>query len=110
MPAPVRDLLRQTSHTEQQIGEPPSTELAMRRRAQDDLPRLQAALRSLGYYEAVVETDLVPPAEPAAGGKPGPYTVRFQVAPGPLYTFADLRLELTDNPAGFVPPPWPTSA
>ena len=82
LPAAVRDLLRQISRTEQQVREPPSTELAIRRRAQEDVPRLESALRSLGYYEGVVETDLVPPAPAAGGGKPGPYLVRFQVDAG----------------------------
>jgi translocation and assembly module TamA len=61
-------------------------------------------LRSLGYYDGVVETDLVPPAPAAGGGKPGPYLVRFLVTPGPLYSLAELRLELSDNPNGFVAP------
>jgi translocation and assembly module TamA len=68
------------------------------------VPHLESALRSLGYYEGVVETDLVPPAPAAGGGRPGPYLVRFQVTPGPLYSLAELRLELSDNPDGFVAP------
>ncbi len=45
----VRKLLLQASRAQQLVREPPSTELAILRRAQDDVPRLEAALRSLGY-------------------------------------------------------------
>ncbi len=51
-----------------------------------------------------MEAELEPPAQAAAGQKPGPYLVRFKVTPGPLYTFADLGIELTGKQDAFAPP------
>jgi translocation and assembly module TamA len=110
----LRPLLLGASRAAAQASEPPSSELAVRRRALDDVPRLEAALRSAGHYEGTVAAELRP-APPGGGGLPGPAAalvgpapaviVAFAVAPGPLYRLDRLSTELEGEPGGFAPPP-----
>ncbi|MCS6780775.1 MAG: autotransporter assembly complex protein TamA [Geminicoccaceae bacterium] len=111
--------LEAASTAVQQQERPPADELQLARRAERDLPRLEAALRGLGYYRSRAEVRVEPvarPAEPArrpgfdeppAGAPPpsGPAArVVFLVEPGPRYRLDERRIEI-DGPAhGFVPP------
>ena len=104
LPPDLKGLLPQVSQAEQLVKQPPTSELVVRRRALDDVPRLQAALRSQGYYDGQVSAD-IEDAAPSTDGKPQPVTVRFRVEPGPLYRFAERRVELTGDVGGFDAPP-----
>ena len=104
LPPDLKGLLPQVSQAQQLVKQPPTSELVVRRRALDDVPRLQAALRSQGYYDGQVSAD-IEDAAPSTDGKPQPVTVRFRVEPGPLYRFAERRVELTGDVGGFDAPP-----
>jgi translocation and assembly module TamA len=104
LPPDLKGLLPQVSQAEQLAKQPPSSELVVRRRALDDVPRLQAALRSQGYYDGQVGVDLEPAAQTGAG-QPQAITVRFRVESGPLYRFGERHIELTGDSGGLDAPP-----
>jgi translocation and assembly module TamA len=68
------------------------------RRARQDTDLLQQVLRVYGYYDAEVFQSTTGYAAPAEGSGPGPAInlkkvgVRFDVRPGPRYTFARISL------------------
>ncbi len=68
------------------------------RRARQDTELLQQVLRAYGYYDAEVYHSTTGYAAPAEGSGPGPAIdlkkvgVRFDVRPGPRYTFARISL------------------
>ena len=59
----------------------------LRRRAEDDVERLQTALRSEGFYAAEVRTDLDSEADPMQA--------TIEVTPGPQYLLADYEITFT---------------
>jgi translocation and assembly module TamA len=89
----LRTLLQGVSETIRLADRPPPSLIRLRRRAEDDRPRLQEALRSRGYYDARVTVTLDAAREPAQ--------VTLQVEPGPQYRFRDVTIE--SEPA--APPP-----
>lgn len=111
------DLLRRTSNLAALADQPPETMGGLERRINVDKTRLDAALRSEGYYAASVEASTgaeTSPAETeageaaAGGGNAGDaenaktaekakIRVRVVVDPGPLYRFAAATTTLTDE-------------
>ena len=90
------ELLNEVSETARLVDRPPPSLIRLRRRAEDDRPRLQEALRSRGYYAAEVAVAIDPDAEPVQ--------VRFDVSPGPLYRFRDVALDVAPSePAPALP-------
>jgi len=93
---------------------PPEDVTALRRRAQEDLTRLQKALRSAGYYDGTV-TITVDGETVMPGATPGDYEdaskkkipVAIKIEPGPLYKlrkievtgFGDLKSRLKSGTA-----------
>jgi hypothetical protein len=63
----LRDLLGQVSESQRLIDRPPSSLARLRRRAQDDRPRLLEVLRSQGYYAGQVEIALNRAVKPIPG-------------------------------------------
>ena len=90
--AALRSLLEQVSETRRLVDEPPASEVRLRRRAEADIPRLQQALRSRGYYDAEVDLRIESEATPAR--------VVFEVERGPLYQLETVEIET----GGEVPP------
>jgi translocation and assembly module TamA len=68
---------------------PPPTMEALKRRADDDLPRLQEALASLGYYDADLRYDV--------DTKVSPVHVTIRITPGEPYHLAGYHIT-GDNP------------
>lgn len=108
LPPPAAALLPRASRAEQLKDRPPSSALIVRKRAADDVPQLEMALRSLGYYAPRVGYDV---AEPSGGGPPGagpgrgaPLAVSFSVDPGPLFTFEQLQVLVEGEAPGYAPP------
>ncbi len=60
------------------------------RRARDDADLLNTILRAEGYYDANIETDVVP--------KDGQLEVTLTVEPGPLYTFGEVQVAGVPKP------------
>lgn len=114
--AELEAALRAASSAVQSIERPPADELQLARRAQRDLPALEAALRGLGYYRGraavVVEPAAAAPVPPAAADAPPDAAqpsepravVRFTVEPGPRYRFDRRSVEILGEAHGFVAP------
>ncbi len=64
---------------------PPATLTQLRHRARQDIPRIEALLRSEGWMAATVAVDIDEEAEPVR--------VTLRADPGPRHTVGDLRLE-----------------
>lgn len=92
------DLLRKASHLVRFEDRPPATPASLERRAESDIERLQAVLRSEGFYAAEVTTDLDESASPAV--------VTVSVTTGTLYLLSDYQVLYEGNPA---PEPDPAS-
>jgi translocation and assembly module TamA len=111
MPEPLRTLLLPASGAEQLTERPPAGELILRRRAESDLPKLEQALRSEGYYSGsvafVIEGDTTPqpPSDAVAALATAPRArIVFHVTPGPLYKLARVDIEVEGGDADFVAP------
>jgi len=86
----LRETLTAVSRLAAETERPPPTLEALKRRAEDDLPRLQEALDSLGYYGGSVSYDINSSASPVR--------VTLRVEPGEPYRFAGYSID-GDNPA-----------
>jgi len=76
---------------------PPATRTLLRRRVVDDLPVLQKALRSRGYYSARVDEEIDAKKEPVA--------VVFRIQSGPRYLIDEVHIEVLGDPHGYAAPP-----
>lgn len=74
---------------------PPPSTAALRRRADEDLPRLQQAMNAEGYWQAKITYTL--------DAKPQPATVAVKVTPGPLYHLAKLEFVLASGAPAPLP-------
>jgi translocation and assembly module TamA len=74
---------------------PPPSNAALRRRAEEDLPRLQSVMKAEGYWQAAATYTLDTNAQPA--------TVAVKVAPGPLYHLAKLEFLLRSGAPAPLP-------
>ena len=113
LPSDVSSYLLSASKTAQSESRPPTSELILRRRAEEDLPRLQTALQAQGYYEGTVDFKIIreePQAEESeldevAELVTGPGNeVIFNVDPGERYVFADRQIKI-DGEAGVYKAP-----
>ncbi len=110
----LREALEAASSTIQRLDQPPPDELALRQRAERDLPALDAALRGLGYYKGSIRVRLETIERAPAGigadledilTLPGStLRVVFEVEPGPRYRLRERRIEIIGAPYGFAPP------
>lgn len=71
--------------------DPPPSIIGLERRAESDRERLQAALRSAGYYDARLDIRVDGAVQPAR--------VAVAVTPGPLYRFKTIRVEAAEGAA-----------
>jgi translocation and assembly module TamA len=113
LPAELAGLLPQVVDSASQSQQPPTSRLAIRQRAERDVPRLQQVLRAHGYFDATVTFRI---EDPKRAPSPGIVTeverlatrpeaiVVFDVQSGPLYRFGKLQVVLADNPDGFEAP------
>jgi translocation and assembly module TamA len=72
-------------------AKPPDSEAGLRRRAEEDLPRLKQAIESQGYWEGDVTYAVALDAAPAV--------VTVTVTPGPLYRLGEVKLVMPDGGA-----------
>lgn len=114
---PLDDELRRALVAQSQAASladrPPASELLLERRAADDVGRLEAGLRSLGYYDGRVRYVLERPGDTGSTPGPGlgglaaddrPVRLVFTVEPGPRYRFGALAVEAEGAAADYRPP------
>jgi translocation and assembly module TamA len=82
----LRALLEGVADTLRLADRPPPSLVRLRRRAEDDRPRLQQALRSRGYYDARIDVAVDAAREPVQ--------VTLRVEPGPQYRFREVAVDV----------------
>src|SRR5216684_1642031 len=87
------DTLKAASQLVQLEDKPPPSNAALRRRAEDDLPRLKEVMQAAGYWTPTLSDSLDLGAEPA--------TVTVTIDPGPLFHLASVTFR---TQAGETPP------
>lgn len=105
----LESALRASSGAVRSEARPPASELMLRRRAEQDVPALLSALRSLGYYDGDVRFR-IEDAEAALAAE-GPEALAgprarlvYEVAPGERYLFGEVRIALEGEGSGFARP------
>jgi translocation and assembly module TamA len=83
----LRDLLESASQLRALVKRPPATIAGLERRVRDDLARLQAVMKSEGYYAATLRYEIDSAARPTA--------VRMNIVPGTRYTIAAFEIGYT---------------
>ncbi|MGH6928841.1 MAG: autotransporter assembly complex protein TamA [Dongiaceae bacterium] len=100
----VLDTLTAVSRLVAETVHPPPTSAALKRRAEDDVPRLQEALASLGYYGATVGyeiDDSVTPVRVTLRLDPGePYRLTDYTINGDNAALNDGTIRITDQELG----------
>lgn len=97
----LRRALESQSRLVQLADKPASSPAALRRRAEDDVDRLTAALRAEGYYGGTVRFSLDQAAQPVQ--------VEVQVVTGPEFHLLAFDMTFKTPPGQPVPPPVPLS-
>jgi translocation and assembly module TamA len=85
--AGLLDLLRASSQLVALADKPPATTVGLRRRASDDIGRLQTALHSEGYYDAEIDLEIDAAAAPVR--------VRLGIEEGPRYRLTAYEIDYT---------------
>jgi len=88
----LQKLLLQVSKTQQLVGKPPLSLLILKRRANSDIPILQNALRSRGYYSSDITYQLDTSVKPAI--------ITFLVNTGSQYLISQTKFVLTKDYIG----------
>jgi len=86
----LKKALEENSNLVSLKDKPPPSLVALQRRAESDLPRLQRVLRSRGYY--------VGTADIAIDGGAKPVKVTVKVKTGPLFKLGSYKVEFTRPP------------
>ncbi|MFW5818555.1 MAG: autotransporter assembly complex protein TamA [Desulfovermiculus sp.] len=79
--------LRQVSAIVQNQDDPPATVNLVKRRAQNDLPRMTEVLKAQGFFDARIDLKVDP------GKDDDPVRVEFAVHPGPAYQVREVNID-----------------
>ncbi|MFP4257478.1 MAG: autotransporter assembly complex protein TamA [Desulfovermiculus sp.] len=79
--------LRQVSAIVQNQDDPPATVNLVKRRAQNDLPRMTEVLKAQGFFDARIDLKVDP------GKDDDPVRVEFAVHPGPAYHVREVNID-----------------
>jgi translocation and assembly module TamA len=88
-PSDIRSLIKRVSSLQSGVRSPPVSDVGLRRRVRGDLERIGAALRSEGYYAAILTEHIDLTVVPA--------TVRIEVSLGELYVVTEIVFRLADE-------------
>ncbi|HEV7367862.1 autotransporter assembly complex family protein [Arenibaculum sp.] len=80
----LRELIEEASSLFSLADDPPPSLVGLQRRIEADRGRVEAALRSVGYYAGTVDV--------AVDSAADPIEVRIAVEPGPRYTFGEVAV------------------
>ncbi|NIA71403.1 outer membrane protein assembly factor [Pelagibius litoralis] len=89
----LQSILEASSQLISLTDNPPATTIGLRRRAKADVERLQAALRSEGFYASQIDLDIDTQAQPAV--------VDLIILTGPRYSLRSYEISYVEN----TPPP-----
>jgi translocation and assembly module TamA len=94
----LKNAVRAQSLTISLVQYPPATVRQLRKRAEDDLPAMTAALKASGHLEGTISLDV--------DGDRVPARVTFQIHKGPRYALGAFRVDYPPGSAGApaVPP------
>lgn len=92
----IRTILLDVSETHALRERKPASAALLRRRANEDEPRLRDALHSYGYYSVAIRTQVETKTQPAA--------VVFHVETGPQYTLGAVEARYVADAASQAPP------
>jgi translocation and assembly module TamA len=88
----LKGLLEKSSQLFALIERPPATRGGVRRRAEGDMERFGATLRSEGYYAATSTFEIVEDTAPKTDDGAAPLVVRISVDPGPAYKLSEVAV------------------
>ena len=83
----VEEAIKESTLTFKLEKRPPATIGQLRRRTDEDLPRIETILESRGYYDATVSADIDTERDPCR--------VTFQIKPGEQYRFRRIQLRFS---------------
>ncbi len=92
------ELVKQVSESLKRLNEPPASRFLLSRRANKDQKLLTTALKSRGYFDGIVEVQIL--------GESAPFEILFNFKPKERYYFAAPILVLSPANLHFVPPSW----
>jgi translocation and assembly module TamA len=84
LPEDLQNLIDSVSELEDKRDRLPATPAALRRRVEDERARIEAALRSVGYYAFELTSDVDTSTAPAQ--------VTIDIEPGPVFTLASYEV------------------
>ncbi len=94
----LRQLIEDGSGLLGGVENPPTSFLALDRRAEADINRIDATLRSQGHYDGAAQA-VVPSARMEGQPSDEPVLVFVDVTPGPLYRFSQVGIRATAGTA-----------
>jgi translocation and assembly module TamA len=106
----VRSALLSASQASALADRPPPSELLLRNRAAEDVPRLRAALNSLGYYNGEVSFDVNVESAPPSEGLVEQFLngkrahIVFKVQPGERYRLGQAQIVADPVVPDYQPP------
>lgn len=118
-PPQVNELLKEVSKTVYHKSDSAHSMALLKRRAKGDIPEMKRVLRSFGYFKGSVNFTILPPERgfelnpdavervpDADTPEIRPFTVRFDVEPGPRFTLANPVIAMTPEafPDALAPP------
>ena len=83
----TKGILEEISETRRLIDQPPTSIRRLRRRAEDDVPRLLQALRARGNYRAKIEVEI--------DEESSPITITYLFDAGPVYEISQVVIEIS---------------
>jgi translocation and assembly module TamA len=95
----LKGLLEKSSQLFALIERPPATRGGVRRRAEGDMERFGATLRSEGYYAATSTFEIVEDTAPKTDDGAAPVVVRISVDPGPAYKLSEVAVRYPETVA-----------
>lgn len=106
----LESFLLAVSEANASTDRPPPSRFALRRRADSDVTRLTAALKSKGFYDGAVaftieaDADADPIVDDAGGEAVQPLLLTFQADPGTRYMISEVVIDATGPATDYAPP------
>ena len=93
----VKARVRSVLQSELGTDKPPTSMLILRRRAENDIPVIEQALRGLGYYTGSAGFEIIDHPEPDNAAEDAIFvdaTIQFEIDTGPAFLFGELVVDV----------------